>query len=103
MKSSRNYKIKAKVWIHPGEMGVWHFVNIPKSDSIQIREKFGKSRRGFGSLPVEVRTGKMIFKTSIFPDSKSGTYLLPLKAEVRKKEKFGVGDEVAFSIKILDE
>jgi hypothetical protein len=47
-----------------------------------------------------VTIGQTVWKTSIFPDSKSGSYLLPLKAEVRKKEKIGVGDTLTFSIEI---
>ena len=95
----KEYKIKASVWLYPGMAG-WHFVNIPKKESVEINEKYGKNRRGFGSLPATVTTGKTSWKTSIFPDKRSGTYLLPLKAEVRKKEKFGNGDTVRFTIKI---
>ena len=38
---------------------------------------------------------------SIFPDSKSGTYILPLKAKVRKKENIYEGDTVTFSCDIV--
>ncbi len=99
--ASRVYKIKNTVWLYPGETASWHFVNVPKKQSKEIREKYGKSRRGFGSLPVSVTIGKTVFKTSIFPDKRSETYLLPLKAEVRKKEKFGDKDEIRFMIKIV--
>lgn len=97
----RIYKLKKEVWLYPGDKGAWHFVNIPKKESAEIRESFGGQKRGFGSHRVEVKTGKTTFLTSIFPDSKSGCYLLPLKAAVRKKEKFGSGDVISFSIKIL--
>ena len=60
---------------------------IDKKQATVIIEKFGKNRRGFGSIPVIVKLGKTEWKTSIFPDSKSGTFLLPLKAQVRKKEE----------------
>lgn len=94
------YKIKANVWLYPGMAG-WHFVNVSKIESKEIREHFGKASRGFGSLPVMVTIGKTSWKTSIFPDKKSEMYLLPLKAEVRKKEGFGNGDNITFFIKIL--
>jgi hypothetical protein len=76
----------------------WHFINLPKHRSKEIRKKFGRSERGWGSLPVEVTIGKTTWRTSIFYDTKAGTYLLPLKAQVRKKEDIWAGDKVSFSI-----
>jgi hypothetical protein len=49
---------------------------------------------------VQVTLGKTSWKTSIFPDKKSGTYLLPLKVDVRRKEEITHGDSVNFSIQI---
>lgn len=49
---------------------------------------------------VVVTLGKTSWKTSIFPDKHSGSYLLPLKALVRKKEGIFSGDKVSFSIQI---
>lgn len=40
-------------------------------------------------------------KTSIFPDSKTNTYLLPLKVQVRKKENIHAGDTINSEIEIL--
>ncbi len=82
-------------------MAGWHFVGIPKEPSAEIKKRFGANARGWGSLPVEVTLGKTVWKTSIFPDKKSGTYLLPLKAGVRKKENIESDDVVTFTIKIL--
>lgn len=94
------YKIKAKVWLYPGA-AAWHFVSVPKKESKKISQTFEGLTRGFGSLPVMVTIGKTSWKTSIFPDKKTGTYLLPVKADVRKKEKIMVNKQVTFSIKIL--
>ena len=93
------YVFKEKVWLYPGDTP-WHFVSIPKKQAKEIKENFGKHRRGFGSLPVAVTIGKTTWKTSIFPD-KEGPYLLPLKAAVRKKEGIMSGDNITFSIDIL--
>lgn len=93
------YTIREKVWIYPGETP-WHFVNVSKKESQKIKEKYGKLHRGFGSLPVVVTVGKTSWKTSIFPDKISGTYLLPLKAKVREKEEIIDGDTISFLIKI---
>ena len=55
---------------------------------------------GFGSVPVIVMIGKTRWKTSIFPDKRSGTYLLPIKAEVRKKENIMSEDIVSVTVQI---
>jgi hypothetical protein len=73
-------------------MAGWHFVTLPKKESDEIKKNFGAKKRGWGSLRVTATIGKTTWKTSIFPDKKAGAYLLPLKAEVRKKEGIGEGD-----------
>ncbi len=44
---------------------------------------------------MEAKIGKTNWRTSIFPDSKSGTYLLPVKATVRRVEGIDDGDTVS--------
>ena len=78
----------------------WHFLSVAKKQSEEIKKLFAGATRGWGSLPVEVTLGKTSWKTSIFPDKKSGTYLLPLKADVRKKEGVAHGDIVNFVVHI---
>jgi uncharacterized protein (DUF302 family) len=70
-----------------------------KKDSEDIKKRC-KVKAGFGSVPVMVTIGKTKWKTSIFPDKRSGTYLLPLKAEVRKKESIYSGDNISLIIEI---
>jgi hypothetical protein len=89
-----------KVWLYPGDMGNWYFVTLTKEYGQEIKELYDKHRRGFGSIPVEVTTGNTNWKTSIFPDKRAGSYLLPLKAAVRKKEDIEVGDVVTFIVTI---
>ena len=93
------FKIKSEVWLYPGMAG-WHFLSVPKKQSEEIKKMFGAMKRGWGSLPVVVTIGKTSWKTSIFPDKKAGGYLLPLKADVRKKEKISAGDKITFSLEI---
>jgi hypothetical protein len=93
------YKLKSEVWLYPGMAG-WHFISVPKKEGEEIRKLFGANRRGWGSIPVRVTVGKTSWNTSIFPDKKSGSYLLPLKAEVRKKEGVWKGDRIVCLLKI---
>lgn len=92
-----SFVLKSKVWVYPG-MASWRFITVPKKESEAIRKKHGTHARGWGSLPVTITIGGTSWNTSIFPDKKSGTYLLPLKAAVRKAEGIFDGDTVLYSI-----
>lgn len=94
------FPFKADIWIYPGEAG-WHFVTVPKTVSARIKKQFGDRARGWGSLPVRVTLGAYVWKTSIFPDAESGTYLLPLKADIRKRAKVYAADTVRLVIELL--
>jgi len=98
---SAKYKVRGKVWLWPGENAAWHFVHVDKKTSETIKTKHTKMRRGFGSVRVEATIGKTSWKTSIFPDSRSGTYLLPLKASVRRAEDLVDGDEITFALSVV--
>ncbi len=91
------YTMRTKIWVYQGP-AAWHFVTIPKKQSADIKKRFGANARGWGSLRVAATVGKTTWASSIFPDKKSGTYLLPLKLEVRKKEGLAHGDTVALKI-----
>jgi len=99
--SSKIFKIRSEVWIYPSSFAAWHFASIPKKETKIINQIFGGLKRGWGSLPVEVSLGKIKWKTSIFPDKRSETYILPLKSEVRRKEKIFDKDIINFSVEIL--
>jgi hypothetical protein len=94
-----DYQIRANVWLYPGMAG-WHFVTLPKKQSAEIKSRFGMFRRGWGSLPIVATIGKTSWKTSIFPDRKSGAYLLPVKADVRKRENVVMGSRVLLRVQI---
>ncbi|MBL8031584.1 MAG: DUF1905 domain-containing protein [Candidatus Doudnabacteria bacterium] len=91
------FTFKAKPWVYPGQ-AAWHFVSVPKKESARIKALFGGLQRGFGSFPVTVSIGKTTWLTSIFPDPKTGTYLLPVKAAVRKKEGVVEGKAVSVTL-----
>ncbi|MCC7543440.1 DUF1905 domain-containing protein [bacterium] len=62
----------------------------------------GFARRGFGSVRVTVIVQGVAWKTSIFPDSKEGAYILPIKKDVRKQIGVDVGDNAEFRLIIDD-
>ncbi|OGG59543.1 hypothetical protein A3C89_01120 [Candidatus Kaiserbacteria bacterium RIFCSPHIGHO2_02_FULL_50_50] len=79
-------KFSAKLWIYPGAHASWHFVSVPEAIAAPLREKYKRTHKGWNSLPVEVTIGETTWRTSMFFDTKSTTYLLPIKSQVRKKE-----------------
>jgi hypothetical protein len=93
------YLFTATLWLYPGHAG-WVFATVPKKETARIKEQTKGLKRGWGSVPVSVTLGKTTWNTSIFPDNRSGTYLLPVKALVRKKEEVMEDDAVVISISI---
>lgn len=94
---TKTYELSARVWVYQGK-AAWHFLTLPKDVAKDIDFYFSQEKRGWGSLPVTVVVGKTTWKTSIFPDKESGSYLLPLKAEVRKKEGIIVGNTLGLTL-----
>ncbi|WP_257792107.1 DUF1905 domain-containing protein [Marisediminicola antarctica] len=66
------------------------------------RSSCSAPRPGFGSIRVSVTLGGSTWLTSIFPDSKSGTFLLPVKGSIRARERVAPGDVVGVSRKLLE-
>ena len=95
------YKIKAKVWLYPGP-AAWYFVTLPKKTSEEIDFFFAHIKGGWGSVKVNVTVGKTSWKTSIFPDKKQDSFILPLKKEVRTKESIKEGNKINISLEIGD-
>jgi hypothetical protein len=94
------YRFEAEVWEHDGPAS-WHFVSLPDEVADDIEERHGAAAAGFGSIRVEVAVGSSTWRTSLFPDRKRQTYLLPVKAAVRKAEGLHDGSRAAFAITVL--
>ena len=84
------FPFTAEVWEHEGP-AAWHFVSLPEGVADEIEAAYGHRAAGFGSLRVEVTIGKTRWQTSVFPDRKRGTYVLPLKKQVRVAEQLVAG------------
>ena len=108
MATKKKYTVRSQVVLWPGDthstgsgqVGAWHFAYVDKKQSALIKERYRGPRRGFGGIRVKVVLGKTKWETSIFPDSRSGTYLLPLKAAIRRAEDISEGDAVRFILEI---
>ena len=95
-------RVTSLVWLWKGGEGSgrWYFVTVPDEESNDIRAHAFGNPRGFGSVRVEAKIGEVSWRTSVFPLN-SGGYLLPLKAEVRRKANIGAGDQVTIKLELL--
>lgn len=92
----------AEVFLWEARTEAWFFAAVPPELSADIRE-IPRMPRGFGSVRVQARIGGSIWRTSIFPDSDRGGYVLPLKKAIRDAEHIG-GDtaRVHVRLEVLD-
>ncbi|MBM3177212.1 MAG: DUF1905 domain-containing protein [Bacteroidetes bacterium] len=84
------YEFRSKVWQHPAPGG-WHFISLPESVTKEIRKQFKSQEQGWGRLKITAQTGKSKWATAIWFDTRRRTYLLPLKKEIRVRERIYVG------------
>lgn len=91
------YEFSEQTWQHNGSSGR-HFISLPKNIAKEIRQTLKKEEEGWGRLKAQAKTGSSEWKTFIWFDTKLDTYLLPLKAEVRKKEKISLGQNIHIAI-----
>ena len=94
--------VTAPLWLWSGDGGSWHFLTIPAEEAVEIRMESAASglRRGFGSVRVAASINGIAWKTSIFPQ-KSGGYLLPVKANVRRDAGIAADDVVTVSLELI--
>lgn len=87
-----------------GEVFTWrgpaphHFVRVEGDDAALVAETAAAVTYGWGMVPVRLTLGSTTWSTSLWP--KDGDYLVPLKADVRRRESIGVGDVVTVTVQI---
>jgi hypothetical protein len=87
------YEFTAIPWQYAGPGG-WHFISLPKKLAKEIRTALRSEEEGWGRLKASAKTGNSEWETAIWFDTKLNTYLLPLKAEIRKKEMLSIEKKV---------
>jgi hypothetical protein len=98
--SQSTYSFTAEVWEHDGD-AAWHFISLPPDVADDIEAAFGHRAAGFGSIRVEVTIGATTWQTSLFPDNKRATYLLPVKKPARIAESIVAGSRPEVGIRVL--
>jgi hypothetical protein len=74
------------------------FAPLPGEAAEAIRRVAKFVSYGWGVIPVEATIGGVRFTTSLFP--KDDTYLLPIKADVRRRTGVTVGDVVEVEMRV---
>lgn len=100
MSDHARFAFHAEVWEQPST-GSWHFVSVPEDAADEIDERFGATAGGFGSVRVEVTIGRTTWRTSLFPDAKRRTYVLPVKKPVRAAEGLEAGSTAFVELRIV--
>jgi hypothetical protein len=95
------YSFVAKIWIYQGE-GAWHFVTLPLAQSEEIKLITSSNRKSFGTVRVRAKIGGTSWKTSLFPEKKSGCYVLPISKPIRKSESIIAEDKIEVKIEIIE-
>ena len=97
---SHTFAFSAELWEWEGK-AAWCFVTLPLEVSAEVRE-IPRMPRGFGSVRVSVSVGGSTWQTSIFPDTKAKSYILPVKKAIRVAEGIEVHDSVEVSLELLE-
>lgn len=99
MNSKIKYEFYAKMWQHSSPNG-WYFVSLPTTIANEIRKNLRWQEEGWGRMKATAKIGNTQWETAIWFDTKHKTYLLPLKAEIRKKENIEHDKTINVSILI---
>lgn len=93
-------EFEAEIW-KSGGVGGWHFVTLPGELGFQIKAESGWDGPGWGMVKVRATIHETSVETSIFPDKNSGSYILPLKAAVRKTARLAAGDTIRVRLELI--
>jgi hypothetical protein len=100
MAAAEIFEVTSTVWLWHGGKAAWVFATIDPGTAMAIRAEAFDRIGGWGSIKVEAMIGETRWRTSLFPHKESGGLLLPLKAEVRRREGIDVGDMITVAMSV---
>lgn len=92
-----NIEFNGKIWYWRGP-APWYYVTVPADQGQDLKSISGFVTYGWGMIPVRARIGRTEWVTSLFP--KDGSYIVPIKASVRKAENLAEGDDVVIRLEV---
>lgn len=89
--------VTGRVWYWRGP-APFFFVTVPEPLAAQLKKLEKAVSYGWGMIPVDATIGETTFYTALWP--KDGLYILPLKAEIRKRECIEEGDDLTALLEV---
>lgn len=90
-------EFSGEVWFWRGP-APWYFVTVPKEVCAALEDASERVSYGWGMVPVTAKVGATRFTTSLFP--KDGSYIVPIKAAVRRAEGIDDGDVISIQLSV---
>ena len=78
----------------------FYFVAVPDAQVGEVRWAATRASYGWGCVPVKASVAGVEFTTSLFP--RDGGYLVPLKADVRRRAGIGAGAAIRLRLRVFD-
>jgi hypothetical protein len=91
-------EVSVPVW-QAEDNDAWHWAELPEELTEVVDRFTGGPSGGWASVKVEATVGHTTWNTSLFL-SDGGTYLMPVKAPVRKAEHIEAGDEIELLLRL---
>ena len=85
------FEFSAQPWEWSGPGARWVFVTVPEPIADEVDATMTGPDRGFGAVKVRITIGGTTWTTSMFPSREHASYILPLKAVVRRAESVAPG------------
>jgi len=92
-----NFEFSSKIWYWKGP-APWYFVTVPMEQGHDLKAMSSFVTYGWGMIPARVRIGKTEWETALF--AKDGSYVVPIRASIRKAEKLQEGDMVMVRLEV---
>jgi hypothetical protein len=75
-------------------------VSLPSEVADEVRAR--SPAKPFGAVAARVTVGAVEWETSLFADTQRATYLLPVKADVRRRVGIEAGDAITLTIALAE-
>ena len=78
----------------------WHWVELSPEVSELVEQFSGGARGGWRSIKVDAQVGSTRWSTSLFESTDGDSFLLPVKATVRRAESIDAGDDITVTLRL---
>ena len=94
-----DFSFSTPLWKWSG--GNWFFLTLPPDTAADIRAFAEGNASALGTVRVVARVGETEWQTSLFPSREHSSFLLPVKAAVRRAEKLEADIEVSVALEVF--